>query len=181
MKLFILAAMIAVCFPLNALAQPHPVSESVKTAVKAPPAPEVVDVQYTGGMYGFSKKIDGTIKFDDGNDRLVFRGKDQKEVFGIPYESLLVIFPSEQSVTSTAGNVIKNIPVPGAGLGALMKDKRRYMVIQFDDPNIDAKGTCNFRIETKVMLDSVVQTLADKAKLKQRGDAFYRPKVVKEQ
>jgi hypothetical protein len=171
--------MIAVCFSLNVFAQPHPVSESVKTAVKAPPAPEIVDVQYAGGMYGFSKKIDGTLKFDDINDRLVFRGKDQKEVFGIPYESLLVIFPNTQSVTSTTGKVIKTAGVPV--VGDLLKDKHRYLVIQFDDPNIDAKGTCNFQLETKEMLNSVVQTLADKAKLKQRGDAWYRPKVVKEQ
>jgi hypothetical protein len=179
MKLFLFATFIAVSLSAAAFAQPRPVTETIKPAVKAPPAPEVVTVQYTGGMYGFQKKIDGSLKFDDINERLVFRGKDEKEVFGIPYDSVLILFPSEQSVTTTTGNVIKNIPIMGSGLGGLIKEKRRYMVLQFDDPNIDARGTCNFRIETGEMLASVVQTLADKARLKQRGDAFYRPKAVK--
>ena len=54
-----------------------------------------------------AKKEDGTLKFDDENERLVFFGKDQKEKFQIPYKSVLVIYPQSKSVTSTTGNVVR--------------------------------------------------------------------------
>ena len=36
-----------------------------------------LEAKYEGGMFGYSKKIQGTIKFDDANERLVFFGQDQ--------------------------------------------------------------------------------------------------------
>jgi len=68
MKLFLFAAVLAVCFSTAVVAQPRPVGGTEKPTAKAPPAPDVVDVQYTGGMYGFSKKIDGTIWAGTGGD-----------------------------------------------------------------------------------------------------------------
>jgi hypothetical protein len=123
--------------------------------------------------------MDGTLKFDDTNSRLVFYGEDQKELFGIPYDAFTVIYPQSKAVTSTTGNVVKWIPLPGAGLAGFIKEKRRYLIIQFDDPDIDAKGTINFKVENKAMLDAVLLALADKAGLQQRGDAYYKPKTVK--
>ena len=117
------------------------------------------------------------LKLDDENQRLVFFGKDKKESFAIPYKSLLVISPSSKSVTSTTGQVVRNIPLPGAALGGLIREKRRYLVVQFDDPDVDAKGVINFKLENKALLESVIQTLGQKAKLTQRGDAYYRPRV----
>ncbi len=57
-----------------------------------------------------------------------------------------------------------------------MKEKKQYLVLQFDDPDVDAKGTVNFKIETKELLESVVNTLGRKAKLSPRGDSFYKPR-----
>ena len=131
-------------------------------------------------MFGFNKKEEGTLKFDDENERLVFYGEDQKEKFHIPYKSVLVIYPQSKSVTSTTGNVVRHIPLPGAGLAGLIKEKRRYLVLHFDDPDVEAaKGVLNFKLEDKVLLDSVIQSLAGKAKLTQRGDAYYRPRQIK--
>jgi hypothetical protein len=130
-------------------------------------------------MYGFSKKTVGTLKFDDANSRIVFYGEDKKEMFGVPYSALLVIYPQSQSVTSTTGNVVKNIPLPGAALGGFIKEKRSYLVINFDDPDVDARGTVNFKLDSKELLDSVLDTLASKAGLEQRGDAYYRPRRAK--
>lgn len=179
MKLIFFAALVAFCFSLVATAQPRPVEKTGKSEIKAAPAPESFEAKYEGGMIGYSSKIEGSLKFDDANQRLIFRGKDQKEMFGIPYEALLALYPQSQSVTTSTGNVISHIPLPGAGLAGFMKEKRRYMIVQFDDPDVNIKGTANFRIENKELLDSVIQTLADKAKLTQRGDAYYRPKLVK--
>ncbi len=119
------------------------------------------------------------LKFDDDNQRLVFFGKDQKEKFSIPYKSVQVIYPQSRSVTSTTGQVVRNIPLPGAFLDTLIKEKRRYLVLHFDDPDVEARGLVNFKLDNKELLDSVLQSLAGKANLTQRGDAYYRPKKIK--
>ena len=87
-----------------------------KPVAAAKPAPSSVAVKYEGGMFGFAERMEGTLKMDDENTRLVFYGPDGKELFGIPYDALLVIYPQSKSVTSTTGNVVSHIPLPGAGL-----------------------------------------------------------------
>ncbi len=172
--------LIAICvlsFGFAALAQPRPIDKEAAPAVKAKPAPSSFEAKYEGGLFGFSQKEEGTLKFDDENERIVFLGKDQKERFGIPYKSLSVVSPQSRSVTSNTGNIVGAIPVPGAGiLGGFIKEKRRYLMVQFNDPDADVRGLTSFKIENRDLLDSVVQTLGEKAKLKQRGDAYYRPR-----
>jgi len=165
------------CFA-NIYAQPRLV---VNKTEKNPAAlaPASFEAKYEGGMFGFSRKEVGTIRFDDANFRLVFFSKQNKELFSIPYKAMIVIYPQSQSVQSTTGKVIQNIPLPGAGLaGIFMKEKKRYLIINFDDPELDAKGTVNFKLDDAKMLGSAIQTLGDKAEMQQRGDAFYRPKAT---
>lgn len=165
-----------------AFAQPRPVDSSSKPATAAPsnPAPPSFEAKYEGGMFGYSSKEVGMLKFDDDNQRLVFFGKDQKEKFHIPYKSVMVIYPQSRSVTSTTGQVVRNIPLPGSMLGGLIREKRRYLVMHFDDPDVEAaRGLVNFKLDNKVLLDSVIQSLAGRANLTQRGDAYYRPKKIK--
>lgn len=161
-------------------AQPRPVEREAKPSTVRPAPPEF-EARYEGGLFGFSDKEKGTLKFDDENQRLVFYGKDKAEKFGIPYGSLLVVSPQSTSVTSNTGNVVRNIPLPGAGIaGTFIKEKRRYMVLQFNDPDADARGIVNFKIDNKELLDSAIDSLGKKAKLTQRGDAYYRPRPVPE-
>jgi hypothetical protein len=174
-KLALCLAFVASCF-LTGYAQPRLIVNKVE---KTPPAiaPVKFVAKYEGGMFGFSKKEEGTLRFDDANFRLVFFDKNNKERFGIPYKDLIVVSPHSRSVQSTTGKVVQNVPLLGAGiLGGFIKEKRRYLVLNFDDPDMDIKGTINFKLENKDLLDSVVQTLGNKAELQQRGDAFYRPK-----
>ncbi len=155
-------------------AQPRPVDKTTTpTVVK--PAPESFAAKYEGGMFGFGKREEGTLKFEDANARLVFFSKDQKEQFSIPYKSMLVVSPQSQSVQSTTGKVVSVVPYAGI-LGGFIKEKRRYLIINFDDPDVEAKGVVNFKIENKELLDSVVAALGAKAELKPRGDAYFRPK-----
>jgi len=177
-KLF-LFGMIA-CIAPALLAQPRPVERTTLPATMHNPAPPTFEAKYEGGMYGYSQKETGTLKFDDENGRLIFFGKDQKEKFFVPYRSMLIISPQTQSVSTTTGTVISVIPLPGAGLASLMREKRRYLVISFDDPDVDgAKGVMSFKLDNKELLDAVIQTLGEKARMMQRGDAYYRPKSVK--
>ena len=167
-------AILVMSFALAVLGQPRPME---KAAPEPKPAPASFAAKYEGGLFGFADKVVGTLRFDDENERIVFIGKDEKEMFGIPYESLLIVSPQTNSVTSVPGTVVSNVPLPGAGIaGQLMKEKKQYLLLQFDDPDVEARGTVNFKIEGKDLLDSVVYTLGRKAKLSPRGDSFYRPR-----
>ncbi|MBK8146871.1 MAG: hypothetical protein IPK58_01305 [Acidobacteria bacterium] len=161
-----------------AFGQPRPAEKTKEPAAAVRPAPASFVAKYEGGMFGYSRKEEGTLKFDDENERLVFLGKDQKEKFAIPYKSMLVVFPQSQSVQSTTGKVVSVIPYAGL-LGGFIKEKRQYLIVNFDDPDVDAKGMVNFKLADRELLDSVIAKLAEEAELKQRGEAFYRPKAVK--
>ena len=163
-----------------AAAQPRAIEKSPTPTPSVRPAPASFIAKYEGGMFGYEKKESGTLKFDDENERLAFHGQDGKERFGIPYHSLLIVSPSEKSVTSTAGSVIQYIPLPGAGLAGLIKEKKRYLVIQFDDPDVEAKGTTSFKLDNKELLQSVIHSLGKKASMKQRGEAYIRPRDTPE-
>ena len=177
MKKLGIVALFVCASALGVFAQPRPVDRDAGAPAAVRPAPVSFEAKYEGGLFGFSKKEEGTLKFDDANERIVFFGKDGKEQFGIPYASLLVVSPQSQSVTSTTGQVVKNVPLIGAGiLGGFIKEKRRYLVVQFNDPDADARGTTSFKLDDKALLDSVIQSLGQKAKLTQRGDAYYRPR-----
>ena len=171
---FIVFALSAIAF-----AQPRPADRASTPSAAAKPAPVSFEAKYEGGLFGFTTREMGTLKFDDANQRIVFFDKNQKEMFGIPYSSLIVVSPQSNSVTSTTGNVIRNIPLPGAALGGLIREKKRYLMLQFSDPDADARGIVSFKLDNKELLQSVIQTLGEKAKMTQRGDAYYRPRVIK--
>ncbi len=158
-------------------AQPRIVEKKTETKQSAALAQVSYKAKYEGGMFGYSEKESGTLKFDGANYRLVFFGKGNKELFSIPYKAIQVIYPQSKTVQSTGGKVMQRVPVPGAGIaGIFMKNKTRYMVINFDDPDVNAKGAVNFKLDSKELLDALIQTLGNKAEMQQRGDAFYRPK-----
>ena len=142
-------------------------------------ASAATEARYMGGMFGFDEKESGTLQFDDENRRIVFFGKDKKEKFALNYDAVLVVEPRSQSVTSNTGNVVRNIPLPGSMLGGLIKEKHRYMIIQFSDPDVDVRGTVSFKLSSKALLDSVIRSLGEKAKLTKRGEAYYRPRTVR--
>lgn len=173
-KTFFLCAALFV-FSGFSYAQPRIIEKKYEKPGQPAIASETFKVKYEGGMFGFNTKQEGILKFDDANFRVVFFGKNGKELFSIPYKSIIVISPNSQSVQSTTGKVVQHTPLPGAGLaGMFIKEKRRYMVINFDDPDVNAKGLINFKLESREMLDSAIQTLGTKAEMQGRGDSYYR-------
>lgn len=151
-------------------------SSTANTKPAAAPAPTVVKAKYEGGVLGYRKKQDGTLVFDDTNNRLVFKDKKQNEVLFIPYAAVTQAFADTQSRRPTAASVVGALPVPyGLNLPALLiKKKYRYLTMQFYDDESHVGGLTSFKMASKEVVQSVVETLATKAGLIPRGEIFVR-------
>lgn len=173
----ICAGLLAVLMTCAAFGQRPRVTDASGPDAPPPPAPPTVKAKYEGGIFGYNQKVDGTINFDDVNNRLVFRNKYQKELFAIPYNAVLSTFADTQSRRPTAASIIGSAVPYGLGLPALLfKKKYRYVTLQYEDPDTKVAGVTSFKVENKQILASVVSTLANKAGLTQRGEVFVRTK-----
>ena len=144
------------------------------TAMPAPPpAPPTVTAKYEGGVFGYTKKMEGTLNFDDSSQRLVFKDKKGKEVLFVPYNALTGAFGDTHSVQPAAATVAQHIPYVGLP-ASFIKTKVRYLTLQYSDPDSQVSGTTSFRLENKDILDSVLFTLAGKAGLIRRGEIFVK-------
>lgn len=170
--LFTLVMAAAVCAQ-----RPRAVDTSKPTdASKAVPAapPQTVKAKYEGGIFGYNRTMEGTLSFDDTNNRLLFR-KDQKELFFIPYNAVTAAFADTQKRQPAAATVAQNVPFYGWPLG-FIKTKVRYLTLQYSDPDTHVAGVTSFRLENKDVVDSVVYALANKAGLTPRGEVYIRKK-----
>jgi len=155
-------------------------SPSSKTATAPAPAPQTVKAKYEGGVVGYNTKQEGTLTFDDVNNRLVFRNKEQKEVLFIPYQAVSATYPDTQSRRPTAATVLGSVPAPyGLNFPALfIKKKYRYLTINYEDPDTNLGGITSFKLSNKETVASVMNALASKAGLTQRGDGYVRKKAT---
>ena len=169
----LLVILVILCGSIFVQAQPRPAE---RAPVQTANLPESFKARYDGGIFGSTGKEVGYFKFDDAGERVVFYRKDNKEIFSIPFAAIVVIYPETKEHVSQTGNVISRLPLPGAGLAGLKSTHSKYLVINFDDPDVDAKGTANFKFNDKKLLLTFIDALGAKAKLLQRGQAYYRPK-----
>jgi len=138
------------------------------------PAPQTVNAKYEGGVFGYPNKLNGTLTFDDANQRLLFRNEKQKEVLFVPYNALTGAYGDTHSVRPAAATIASAVPY-GFPAG-FIKTKVRYLTIQYNDPDSKASGVTSFRLENKDLLDSVLNALANKAGLTKRGEVFIKKK-----
>ena len=136
------------------------------------PAPQTMKAKYEGGIFGYNKTMEGTLSFDDTNQRLLFR-KDNKDLFFIPYNAVTSAFADTQKRRPTAATVAQNVPYFGWPLG-LIKTKVRYLTIQYSDPDTRVSGVTSFRLDNKDLVDSVVFALANKAGMVPRGEIYVK-------
>lgn len=141
-----------------------------------PPAPQTVKAKYEGGVFGYNKKMEGTLSFDDANQRLVFRNEKQKEILFIPYNALTGAYADTHSVRPAAATVAGHIPSIYALPANFIKTKVRYLTLQYNDPDSKVAGVTSFRLENKDILDSVLYALASKSALTKRGDVYIKKK-----
>jgi hypothetical protein len=186
MKRFQITCAVVIVFALAGATRgqrPRSVNESQQPAASRPappppaPAPASFKAKYEGGYTGYQKKQTGTLNFDDAGARLVFKDKYMREYFSLPYKSLAALWGDTRAVTSNAARVVGAVPIYGIGLTSLLmpKNKQRYLVAQFDDPDTKLVGATSFKLESKELLASVLSALAQKAELKPRGEGFVRP------
>jgi hypothetical protein len=153
-----------------------------KVSAPAPPAPpKVVPAKYMGGFAGYRKKQEGMLTFDDRNQRLVFRDKNEKEVISISYDAVMVAF-ADHETRRLMGNGTQSVVLGTAGIlglpGLLFKKKFEYLTIQFEDPETYLKGVTQFKLKNQEIIASVAYALAQRANLVQQGQIYTRRRVA---
>ena len=151
--------------------------KSSKTAPKVAPAPDTVKAKYEGGVFGYNKTMEGTLSFDDTNQRLVFK-KANKEVFFIPYNAVTSAFADTQKRRPAAATVASAIPLIYALPAQFIKTKVRYLTMNFYDPDTHVTGITSFRMENKEILASVLQRLVEQTGMVARGEVYVRSRPV---
>jgi hypothetical protein len=151
-----------------------PTSTPADATKAAPaPAPQTMKAKYEGGIFGYNKTMEGTLSFDDTNQRLLFR-KNQRELFFIPYNAVTSAFADTQKRQPKAATIAGAIPSIFALPAHFIKTKVRYLTLQYSDPDTRVAGITSFRLDNKAMVESAVYTLANKAGLVPRGDIYIR-------
>jgi hypothetical protein len=170
----ILLLTVAMAVAVNAQ-RPRTMDPTATDASKATPAPAPTSMKakYEGGIFGYNKTMEGTLNFDETNQRLLFRNKQGKEVFFIPYNAINSAFADTQKRRPTAASVAQHIPYFGFPLG-FIKTKVRYLTLQYSDPDTRVSGVTSFRLDNKALVDSVVYAVAIKSGLSPRGEIYVR-------
>ncbi|HEY0405677.1 MAG TPA: hypothetical protein VGC89_08105 [Pyrinomonadaceae bacterium] len=144
-----------------------------------PPAPKFAKAKYMGGYFGLKQKQEGSLSFDDRNNRLVFRDKQEREIISISYDAVLATFADSEE-RQKMSNGTRSVVLGTAGIlglpAMLLKKKFEYFTIQYKDPDTDVDGTTQFKMKDKDLVRSMAHTLAQKANLVRRGEIYVRRK-----
>lgn len=139
-----------------------------------PAAPKTVKAKYEGGVFGYTKTMEGTLTFDDENGRLLFKDKKPPKEISIPYNAITSAFADTQKRQPAAATVASQVPTIFTLPARFIKTKVRYLTLQYSDPDSKVQGVTSFKLENKEILASVVATLAEKAGMTQRGDIYVK-------
>lgn len=151
--------------------------QASKTSTDIANAPIEYIARYEGGIFGSSGKETGTLKIDDEKKRLVFvRVSNGKEIFEIPYDALTIVFPDSKDSVPQGAKIVGAVGLPGTGEAYLINKETKYASISFIDPDVDIHGTVSFRFDSQEKMLLFVTKLGTLAQLKQRGEAFYKPR-----
>lgn len=167
-----LALAVVVCAQRPRAVDTTPAADASKATPAA--APQTMKAKYEGGVFGYNKTIEGTLSFDDANQRLLFRNKQQKEVLFVPYRAVTSAFSDTQKRQPKAATIASAIPVIYALPARFIKTKVRYLTLQYSDPDTNVSGITSFKLANKDLVDSVVYALANKAGLTPRGEIYVR-------
>src|SRR6476661_2753514 len=105
-------------------------SEPTPKTTTAPVAPSSVKAKYEGGVFGYTKAMDGTLTFDDANSQLLFKDKKSPKQIHIPYEAVTSAFADSKKVQPGAATVASQIPSIYALPAKFIKTKGHYLTVQ---------------------------------------------------
>jgi len=142
------------------------------------PVPKTVKAKYEGGVFGYTKTMEGTLTLDDENSQLLFKDKKTPKQIHIPYEAVTSAFADTQKRQPAAATIAGSVPVIFAMPAKFIKTKVRYLTLQYSDPDSNQNGVTSFRLENKEVLNSVLAALAVKTGMTQRGDIYVKKKEV---
>ncbi|HEX3248042.1 MAG TPA: hypothetical protein VHS05_01335 [Pyrinomonadaceae bacterium] len=154
---------------------PEPAKPST-TTTPTKPAPKSMKAKYEGGVFGYKKTMEGTLTFDDENQRLFFKDNKPPKEISIPYAAINSAFADTQKQRPAAASVARQVPFYGWPAG-FIKTKVRYLTIQFEDPDSKVSGVTSFKLENKDLLESVLNALAEKTGMTKRGDIYVKKKT----
>ncbi|HEX5603052.1 MAG TPA: hypothetical protein VFX63_10900 [Pyrinomonadaceae bacterium] len=154
---------------------PQPAAKPA-TAPKPAPAPKTINAKYEGGVFGYTKTMEGTLTFDDDNNRLIFKDKKPPKEISIPYEAITSAFADSKKVQPAAATVAQNVPSIYSLPARFIKHKVRYLTLQYSDPDSKISGITSFKISDNNLLQSVLVTLAEKTNMTLRGDIYVKKK-----
>jgi len=154
----------------------RPIDPAPPKSQTSAPAPKSVKAKYEGGVFGYTKTMEGTLTFDDENKRLLFKDKKPPKEFHIPYDAITSAFADTQKRRPAAATVASHIPLYGIPAG-FIKTKVRYLTLQYFDQDSRVNGVTSFRLQNKEVLASMLKALADKTGMTQRGDIYVKKRA----
>ena len=161
--------------PRTSEAEPAKPNTTTTTTASTASAPKTVKAKYEGGVFGYTKTMEGTLTFDDENNRLLFQDKKPPKQIHIPYDAITSAFADTQKRRPAAATVASHIPtiwVPNPA--GWIKTKVRYLTVQYYDQDSRVSGVTSFKLENKELLESVLKALAEKTGMTQRGDIYVK-------
>ncbi len=156
-------------------ADPEPAKSTTTTS--SAPAPKTVKAKYEGGIFGYTKTMEGTLTFDDENNRLYFKDKKPPKEISIPYEAITSAFADTQKRQPRAATIASHIPVIYSLPAHFIRKKVRYLTLQYNDPDSRVNGITSFKLENKEVLAQVLEALAQKTGMTQRGDIYVKKRA----
>jgi hypothetical protein len=174
MKSFVLILLICIAPSAIMAQQPRPVDPASRP--KPAPAPSTVKAKYEGGIFGYTKTMEGMLTLDDTNRRVYFKHKGSEKELHIPYDAIVSAFADTQKRQPAAATVASSVPTIFTLPAHFIKTKVRYLTLQYSDPDTKMNGVTSFKLENKDILNSVLVALAEKTGMVQRGDIYVRKK-----
>jgi hypothetical protein len=145
-----------------------------KTTTAPAPVTSAVKAKYEGGVFGYTKTMEGTLAFDDANSQLIFKDQKTPKQLHIPYDAVTSAFADTQKRQPGAATVASNVPSIYALPAHFIKTKVRYLTVQYSDPDSHQSGITSFKLENKEILNSFLVSLAQKTGMTQRGDIYVK-------
>src|SRR5829696_7705745 len=151
----------------------EPAADQAKAPAPAP-APKTLKAKYEGGVFGYNKTMEGTLTFDDENNRLLFKDKKPPKEISIPYEAITSAFADTQKRQPRAATIAGHVPSIYSLPAHFIRKKVRYLTLQYSDPDSRVNGITSFKLENKEVLAQVLAAIAQKSGMQQRGDIYVK-------